>query len=210
MSAVAVAGTTLLALSPVRALAMPRTFSEGRLISSTSFRPPPSVRPSASSRISSRIDLGSLGDGALFGLGERLDAVVEVVDQHAPVVVLHGRQQARQRHRGVGRPVAVVAAVQFVAGPVESDLDAGDAARAEHDLLAAALMHGPIANQPDIAGQQLFVFGNDLRQMRRTASSSPSKTNLILERSGIRAALRASSAVVIAASGALSSLAERA
>ena len=152
---------------PTRELAMPRMLSEGRLISSTSFWPPPSVRPSDSSRIRSRSISGRFGDGALFGIAERLDAVVEMVDQHAAVVVLHGRQQARQRHRRIRRPVAVMAAVQFVVGSVERDVDGGDAARAEDDLLAAALVHRTVADQPDVAGQQVLVLGDNLRQVRR-------------------------------------------
>ena len=52
-----------------------------------------------------------------FRRRERLDAVVEVWNQHAAVLVLHGGEQARQHHRRIRRPVAVVPAVQFVVGP---------------------------------------------------------------------------------------------
>ena len=59
MLAVAVEGITLLAPAPVRELLMPRMFSDGRLISSTSFFPAPSVRPSDSSRIRSASTSGA-------------------------------------------------------------------------------------------------------------------------------------------------------
>ena len=42
-----------------------------------------------------------------------------------------------------------------------------DAARAEDDLLAPALVHRAVADQPDIAAQQVLVRCEDLRQVRR-------------------------------------------
>jgi hypothetical protein len=39
--------------------------------------------------------------------------------------------------------------------------------RAKDDLLAAALMYGAVADEPDVRGQQVFVFRDDLRQVRR-------------------------------------------
>jgi len=41
--------------------------------------------------------------------------------------------------------------------------------RAEDDLRAAALVYRAVADQPDIAGQQVFVLGDDLRQVRRAS-----------------------------------------
>ena len=52
--------------------------------SSTSFLPPPSVRPSHSSRLSSPSTSGASAIGALLGLAQRLDAVVEMVDSTRP------------------------------------------------------------------------------------------------------------------------------
>ena len=57
---------------------------------------------------------------ACFSSGaERRDAVIEVRDQHVAALVFHAGQQLRQHHRRIGRPVAVVAAVQFAVRPVE-------------------------------------------------------------------------------------------
>ncbi len=53
MVAVAVAGITFDACAPMRELAMPRMLSDGKVISSVSFFPPPSVEPSQNSRIRS-------------------------------------------------------------------------------------------------------------------------------------------------------------
>ena len=143
-------------------------------------------------------------------VAERLDAVVEVVDQDAAVVVLHGGQQARQHHRGIRRPVAVVAAVQFVTGAVERDVDARDAARAEDDLLAAALVDGPVADQPDVARQQVLVLLEDVREVRRAGLFLAFEDEFEVGVTGYGGALRASSAVAMAMIGALSSEAERA
>ena len=84
MVAVAEEGITLLAPAPVRALLMPRMFNDGRLSSSTSFFPPPSVLPSHSSRIRSAIHVRSFSDGVALGIGERLDTVIEVIDYTWP------------------------------------------------------------------------------------------------------------------------------
>src|SRR5260370_18957052 len=59
-------------------------------------------------------------------------------------------------------------AVQFMVWAVDSDVNDGDTARTEHNLLPAALMHRAIANQPDIAPQQALVFLDDGCQVRRT------------------------------------------
>src|SRR5579884_330205 len=107
------------------------------------------------------------GDGALFGLAQGLDAVVEVRDGSAAVVIPHAGEQAGEHERGVGRPVAVVAAVQLVAGAVDREIERDNTARAEDDLGAAALVHRTVADQPDVAGQQVLVRGNDLGQVRR-------------------------------------------
>src|SRR5262249_29517197 len=50
---------------------------------------------------------------------------------------------------------------------VDRDLDVGDAAGTEVELLAARLMNGPVAQQPELRLQQLRVPPEDLRQMRR-------------------------------------------
>src|SRR6516225_1736484 len=91
-----------------------------------------------------------------------------MIDEYLAVVVLHRSQQACERHRRVRRPIAVMAAVQLVTGTVERDRKFGDPASAEHNLLTPALMHRAVADQPDIAFQQVFVPRDDLRQMRRT------------------------------------------
>ena len=59
IDAVAVDGMTFDASAPTRELAMPRMFSDGRVISSVSDWPSPSVDPSRKSRINSRSMFGA-------------------------------------------------------------------------------------------------------------------------------------------------------
>ena|SRR5438105_8611729 len=88
-----------------------------------------------------------------------------MLDEHAAVVVFHGCQQTREHHRGIRSPVAVMPTVQLVRGPVNGNVQSLDATRAKYNLLAAALMHGTIADQPDIAAQRVLVGGNDVSEV---------------------------------------------
>src|SRR4029077_14144642 len=83
------------------------------------------------------LDAGAPADGGvviagiredfLLRVGER-DPVVVAGDGDAAVVVLHGGDQPRETHRGVGNVVAEVATVQGLPGTVDDEGDARDAA----------------------------------------------------------------------------------
>ena len=77
-----------------------------------------------------RFDVRHLLDGRQFGRRQRRHVVVEARDRDAARVVLHAREEARQAHRRIGRPVAVVAAVQIAARAEHGDGEAGAAAHA--------------------------------------------------------------------------------
>ena len=112
---------------------------------------------------------------------------------------------------GIRRPVAVVAAVQPARRTVHRELDAGDAARAEHDLLPSRLVHRPVAEEPRVGAQQRRVLLEQLAQMSRAGLLLALEEELEVHRRRTRRRARsASSAASIATIGALSSLAERA
>src|SRR5205085_7740210 len=104
----------------------------------------------------------------LLRFAEWLDAVIEMFDRHAAVVIFHGRQQARQHYGRIRSPVAVMATVQFVRRAVGGKRDFRHAARAEYDLLPPALVHGAIADQPDVTAQQVAIPAENFREARRS------------------------------------------
>ena len=126
------------------------------------------------------------------------------------VGVFHAGEELDEHHCGVGGPVAVVAAVEGVVGAVDGDLKVGVAACAEDEGLAAGLVDGTIADEPDVAVDEVAVGHEDLFEMGEPASSSPSQTKRMLAWSGMCAAWRALSAVSWAKMAALSSPAPRA
>ena len=74
-------------------------------------------------------------------------------DEDAAVVIFHASEKLGEHHGGVGRPVAVVSAVEAVMRAVEGEGD-GEmrvAARAEDDGLRAGLVDGAIADEEDVA-----------------------------------------------------------
>ena len=158
---------TLRASAPVSALVKPLTLSDGWLMSSSRDFPAPSVRARPSSRFQLLVVGRRLGERAPLGLAERLDVVVPALDGHAPRVVLHRGEQARERHRGVRRPVAVVAAVQRALRAVDGELDVRVAAHAEDDLLAPRLVDGAVADDPRVGREQLLVAREYLGEVRR-------------------------------------------
>ena len=151
IDAVAEAGITFGCLRSGTRTAIPRMFSEGCVISSSRLFGAFSVDPSQNSRISSASHRRSFGHGALLGLAQRLDFIVEMIDQNPPVVVFHRSKQLGQHHRGIRRPVAVVAAVQFDPGTVDGNVHDADAAGAEDEQLPPGLVRGAVADQPDVA-----------------------------------------------------------
>src|SRR5262249_56982307 len=69
--------------------------------------------------------------------------------------------------RGIGRPIAVMSAVKLAAWAVYGDLHSRHASRPEIDLLPPRLVDRPVANQPRVGFQQVAMFFDDLRKMRR-------------------------------------------
>src|SRR5262249_6790628 len=60
-----------------------------------------------------------------------------------------------------------MSAVKLAARAVYGDLHPRHAARPEIDLLPPRLVDRPVANQPRVGFQQVAMFFDDLRQMRR-------------------------------------------
>jgi len=104
----------------------------------------------------------------LFEAGKRRDAVVEVRNQHVSRLVFHACQQLGKHHRRIRSPVAIVAAVQAVMRAVERDFEMSIAARAEDHCLLSALIHRPIADQKNVAVNEVAIRSKDLFQMRRS------------------------------------------
>ena len=74
-----------------------------------------------------------------IGIGQ-FGTIIVARDRDAPIVPLPRRQQDRQSLGRIWGIVAVVAAVQFVAGTEHGEVEAGHPARAEDDLLLPALV----------------------------------------------------------------------
>ncbi len=77
------------------------------------------------------------------------------------------RDQVRQHHRRVGRPVAVVAAVQGSHRAVEGELQARHPAGAEVDLHPPGGMDRAVAEDPGVGSEQIRVLAQDLREVGR-------------------------------------------
>ena len=104
MAAVAVEGTTLLAES-MRPLDMPLMLKDGRVISSASLRPWPSVRP-VPAPLQLFIEVGHLRNRLLLDRGKGFDAIVEVADENSSLLSFMDASK-------VGSPVAIMPAMQF-------------------------------------------------------------------------------------------------
>ena len=96
----------------------------------------------------------------------RPHVVGEAGDRDAAVIVPHAGDQRRHEDGGIRRPVPVVAAVQRAHRAVGRELEAHHPARAEHDLLAPALMHGAVAEDPRVGAQQVRVRLEHAAQVR--------------------------------------------
>ncbi len=81
---------------------------------------------------------------------QRFDRVVPAVHQHPARVLLHGGEEPGQDVPGVGRPVPVVAGVEIARGPVDRDLHPHGPANPERQLRTAALVRGPIEEEPHV------------------------------------------------------------
>jgi hypothetical protein len=105
---------------------------------------------------------GGFGESFLLDGSEGDDAVVEVRDENVAVSVLHAGEKLDEHHGRIGSPVAVVATVQTVVGAVDGDLQVSVAACAEDERLTAGLIDGAIADEPDIAVDEVAVGHEDL------------------------------------------------
>ena len=131
---------------------------------------------------------GGVGEGFFSDGAERNDAVVEVRDEDVAVGVFHAGEELDEHECGVGRPVAIVAAVEGAVGAVDGDLEVGVAACAEDEVLAAGLIDGAIADEPDVAVDEVAVGHEDLFEMGGAGLFFPSQTKRMLAWSGMCAA----------------------
>ena len=108
---------------------------------------------------------GGAGQGGLLDGAQGRYPVVEVRNEDVAIFILHAGEELGEHHGGVGRPVAVVSAVEAVMGPVEGDGDMGVAARAEDDGLRAGLVDGAVADEEDVAVDEVGVGGENLLEV---------------------------------------------
>ena len=124
------------------------------------------------SRASTASTSGAAAERGPLGGRQRPHVAVEVLDEHTAGVVLHGRQQLGQAHRGIGRPVAVVARVQVALGAVDGHGHAGAAAHAE-------VHRGPAARMPRAVERDRQVgLERGGSRGRRSGGSWPSRPPL--------------------------------
>ena len=122
ISAVAVAGMIVRASPPTNALDRPRTLSDGYCSASCSFRPGRSGPAMPNSVCSAAGSSGTPSRIACSSARQRRQSLVEPLDEHLAIVVLHRREQLREAHRRVRHPVAVVTAVQRELRPERREL----------------------------------------------------------------------------------------
>ena len=113
------------------------------------------------------VGVGHLAQRLLLRLRRRTDVVVEAGDLDAPIHVAQRGDEMCELHRGVGRPVAVVPAVQRTRGAEEGHLEVGDAARAEVDLHAPGLVHRAVAQEPGVPGDLVAIVPQEALEVRR-------------------------------------------
>src|SRR5205823_13544322 len=80
------------------------------------------------------------GENPFLFRTERRNVVIETFDDDTAVVILHGPDQMYEIHRGIRRPISIMAAVQRELRTENSQLDGGDAASAEDQSGPAAGM----------------------------------------------------------------------
>src|ERR1700735_199456 len=107
----------------------------------------------------------SVRQSLLFCRGERSNAVVEMRNEDAAILILHPGEQLRQHHGGIRSPVAIVSAVQAVVGAVECDLKMRIATRAKDYGLLSALIDWPVADKPDISMHEVAIGFENLLQV---------------------------------------------
>ena len=90
----------------------------------------------------------------------------------------------RQHHRRIGRPVAVVTAMQFSVWTIQRDGEMGDTARAKDHALASALVHRAIADEPDVSAKFVAILLQHSAEVGRTRFlfALPHETQVGLDR----------------------------
>jgi hypothetical protein len=141
-------------------------FSEGSANRSFNVAGAPSVDPSHRLH---QLTFGRrhIAQGALLCGTQRHNPLVESVHEHTAIVVLHRRQQTRERQCRIRRPVAEEAAVQFAARSVDRDLRPDEPTHAECQQRSVALVLGAVTNEPHVSGEQILVRGKNPLQIWR-------------------------------------------
>ncbi len=168
-TAVAVGEIAFLALSPTAPTEKPRRLIAGRAILSASGVGCPSVQPRSRSFLSCSSTGGAAARAARAVSPNGPNELVDPGDEDVAVGVAHGGDETRELHPGVGRPVAVVPRVERDRRAVGGHLDRGHAADAVDHLGQPGLVHGAVAEDPQIGREQVAVRAEDLRHVRRSA-----------------------------------------
>ena len=132
---------------------MANTLSVGSFNFSSSRSSP---RSGSATRKSCFNDVSTFGVSAMACRsvrGQRHDVAIEVLDGDATAIVFHAREEARQPHRRVGRPVAVVAGMQVALRAIHREGQAGPPADAEVERRPAARMPRSIERERQIGLQ---------------------------------------------------------
>ena len=107
--------------------------------------------------------------GGDFGRRNRSQVVVEVGNGDGAILGAHRREHLDQHGGRVGRPVAVVPAVERSGGAVHGDVHPQDPAHPEHNLGGPGLVDWPVQEKPAVGSQPILVGGQDLRHVVRAA-----------------------------------------
>ena len=97
-------------------------------------------------------------ENAFLFRAERWHVVVETFNDDPAVVVLHGADQMDQIHRGIRRPIPIMAAVQRELRTENSQLDGRDAAAAENQGGPAAGMKRAVENEHHVRAILFLVL----------------------------------------------------
>ena len=97
------------------------------------------------------LDRRDVGDRLLLLRVQRHHVVVETGDRDAALIVLHRGEQPRELEGRVGRPVAVVAAVEIAPGAEHGQLRRQDATGAEEERRPAAQVPRTVHHDHEIA-----------------------------------------------------------
>ncbi len=130
--------------------------------------------------------IGHGGQNLPLLLGQLRHVVVEAGDGGAPVRVFHRCEQLDEIERGVGRPVAVVAAVQRELRTEGRELKHEVATRAEGQRRLAARVQRAVENQHQVGPVLLAVAAHRGRQARRSGFLFAVEDDLHVRRDRLR------------------------